>query len=324
MYVLVGLDSGWQLIDSNAAVAETPSVNLALNGSSYAYHIGGRAPAASNTIYRWSLTSDGNSTDAGDLTTSFFVTRTNANDTTHAYTLGGNPSVPGNTDAIERFAFGASVTSADVGDLVQVTNDAGGTMSTTHGYAAGNNANDQTMIQKVQLAASANATDVGNTAHPGGISRTNACGSPTHGYILGGYRGSPNPPGGYTNAVEKFAFASDGDATDALDLLTVKAWTTSNTQSTTHGYSGGGSIDPGAVNTIEKFPFAADDNSTDVGDLTAINYIGAGASSTTHGYNAGGVPYKNVIQKWSFTTDGNASDVGDLNGNRGYGGGAQE
>ena len=40
-------------------------------------------------------------------------------------------------------------------------------------------------------------------------------------------------------------------------------------------------------------------------------YFSGGASSSTHGYTAGGFPTTNVIQKYSFSTDGNATDVGD-------------
>ena len=42
--------------------------------------------------------------------------------------------------------------------------------------------------------------------------------------------------------------------------------------------------------------------------------MGAGQSSTTHGYYSGGNsnPYSNVIDKFSFSSDGNATDVGDI------------
>ena len=83
--------------------------------------------------------------------------------------------------------------------------------------------------------------------------------------------GASSAENGYTlgrsggNEIQKFSFASDGNATDAADL-TVSRYLLGGTSSTTSGYGAGG--DPGRVNTIDKFPFAADDNATDVGDLT--------------------------------------------------------
>lgn len=94
----------------------------------------------------------------------------------------------------------------------------------------------------------------------------------------------------------------------------------------TSGYtsSASGPSDPAA--TIDKFPFSADANATDVGDLTATVKGAAGASSTTHGYVAGGYSWDigartNAIEKFSFSVDGNATDVGDLTQARRDGGG---
>jgi hypothetical protein len=64
------------------------------------------------------------------------------------------------------------------------------------------------------------------------------------------------------------------------------------------------------VNTIDKFSLVASTNATDVGDLTGTRGNPGSASSTTHGYSAGGEG--NVIDKWSMITDANATDVGDL------------
>jgi len=89
-------------------------------------------------------------------------------------------------------------------------------------------------------------------------------------------------------------------------------------QGSTSGYTSGAFLSGG--NVIDKFPFAADANATDVGDTLAIGVTGSynydgyagGASSSSHGYLAGGYPAVNVIQKFSFSVDGNATDVGDM------------
>ena len=52
-----------------------------------------------------------------------------------------------------------------------------------------------------------------------------------------------------------------------------------------------------------------------MGDTTITNYVTAGNSSSTHGYNFGGYngpTTRDVIEKYSHTSDGNGSDVGDL------------
>ena len=64
MYMLVGVDSGWKLIDSDAAT--TAPVAFTIQGSSFGY-IAGNHPGYGNTIDKWSFTSDGNATDVGDL-----------------------------------------------------------------------------------------------------------------------------------------------------------------------------------------------------------------------------------------------------------------
>jgi len=90
----------------------------------------------------------------------------------------------------------------------------------------------------------------------------------------------------------------------------------SSFQGTVSGYTSGGTDAPGYTNVIDKFPFSSDSNASDVGDLTAAQ-IGAGQSSSTHGYFSGGqgTGTYNKIEKFSFLADGNASDVGDLTGN---------
>ena len=74
--------------------------------------------------------------------------------------------------------------------------------------------------------------------------------------------------GGFTNdlsnIIQKFAFASDGNATDVGDL-TVARYSSAGQSSTASGYSSGGR-NP-TSNIIDKFPFASDGNATDVGDL---------------------------------------------------------
>jgi hypothetical protein len=123
----------------------------------------------------------------------------------------------------------------------------------------------------------------------------------SYGYSAGGWSGSSG-----INVIDKWPFASDGNATDVGDILSaMQAW--GGASSETYGYAHGGYPN---TDTIQKFPFATDANSTDVGNLiNGARYGVSGHSSTTHGYATGN---GNFIEKYSFSTDGNSANVGDM------------
>jgi hypothetical protein len=81
----------------------------------------------------------------------------------------------------------------------------------------------------------------------------------------------------------------------------------------TYGYATG-SYNHAAA---QKFPFATQTNSTSVGNLTIARGDGAGCSSDTYGYCAGGYQpstagKSNIIDKMAFATDADFTDVGDI------------
>ena len=90
-------------------------------------------------------------------------------------------------------------------------------------------------------------------------------------------------------------------------------------------YARGGSGDGGLVVTIDKYSHSSDSNATDAGDQTVARQIGAGQSSSTHGYTSGGHASgnSNVIDKFTFASNSNATDVGDLTVSRGGTAGTQ-
>ena len=98
--------------------------------------------------------------------------------------------------------------------------------------------------------------------------------SVSYGYTSGGF--DPAGVGPTTNTIDKFAFASDGNATDVGDLTIARRQLT-GTSSTASGYNSGGSSAPSRVNTIDKFPFASDANATDVADLDVSTTRAAGS-----------------------------------------------
>lgn len=112
---------------------------------------------SSNVVDKFSLSSDGNASDVGDLTTTRASYAGNSS-ATHYYALGGSTS-----NVIDKGAFASDANSTDVGDLTFSPSQAGGSTSSTHGYCHGGldgGAGDT--INKHDLSSDSNATDVGN------------------------------------------------------------------------------------------------------------------------------------------------------------------
>ena len=281
-------------------------------GSNYGYSYGSNEPAQGD-VDRWSFTSDGNAVDVGDMSVSRYGGGGSSSET-HGY-KGGGYSAGTYTNIIDRHPFATNGTMVDVGDLTVGRSYISSSSSETYGYCSGGAPGNTNVIEKWAFATStANATDVGDlTVGRGGAGSAS---SSNYGYHCCG--------GPYTNIIDKYAYASDGNATDVGDT---PATTNQNSgcQSASTGYIVGGyrlnDALPYAANIIWKFSFATDGNATDVGDLTQLVFGPSTSSSTTHGYRAGGNqgwPASNVIDKFSFATDGNAVDVGDLPNTKTY------
>lgn len=202
-------------------------------------------------------------------------------------------------------------------------------LGSTAGYTSGRYYDQAyNQIQKISFASDTNGTDVGDQS----LERTQAAGmhSVTHGYAAGGYDEDFNT---YTNknVIDKFPFASEGNATDVGDTAVGITARAGGHQSPTNGYVSGGFVSPdpsgnpqGYTNMIQIFPFASDTNATDNADLDQATSNHAYSSSGTHGYTAGGVYYpapvtiqnQNAINKFTFASAANATDVGDLGARR--------
>ena len=244
--------------------------------------------------------------------------------TISGYTSGGfSPSfTPSNKTiglTITKFPFSSDANATDVGDLTVARYSVAGQSSSSNGYTTGgSNPPDQNVIDKFPFSSDGNASDVGDLT----FARTKAVGqsSETSGYTSGGKAPSPNG-GPNINSVEKFAFASDANASDVGDL-TKGRYSAAGQSSSDNGYTSGGDERAPLYESeiIDKFSFASDANTTDVGNLTSFRNRAAGQSSSSSGYTAGGVDNSptlvNTIDKFPFATDANATDVGDLTGNR--------
>jgi hypothetical protein len=138
------------------------------------------------------------------------------------------------------------------------------------------------------------------------------------GFASGGYI----MPGGSSNVIDKYPFAtSTSNATDHGDLTQGRYGATSQS-SDLHGYTSGGATGGPSTNTIDKFAFAYAGNASDVGDLSEVVYTSGGSSSKQFGlgFGAGRVypTSSNIIQKIPFSVDSFSFDIGDLSVARGF------
>jgi len=196
----------------------------------------------------------------------------------------------------------------------------------TYGYLMGGGVNVPSIasydqIEKIPYASDGNSTCIGNLAISSwrnvGLSSTENGYSAGFGCVVP--FGTPFDNG---NNVFKFPFASEGTATDTLDLSQGTA-EGSGVSSSTDGYVAAGRIvcsfptpsgtvyEERATSKVDKFPFASDNNATciaSIGSVCCSCGIGFGLSSSTDGY----VAVNNNLQKFPFASDTNISCVAAL------------
>jgi len=219
----------------------------------------------------------------------------------YAQAEGGVGTIGGN-DAIRKYSFGSSASLIDVGDLTvgRVKGNAGGHSSEDYGYTSGG---------------TRAYTDPSNPFAP--YSETISDG---------------------VDAIDKFAFTSDGNATDVGDLAEDRAGHSSHSSKwNAKGYLTGGNAaappynisNAPATTTIQSFPFASDAGSTvSTGTLNQGRGYWSdprgGNSSNSHGYTLGGTSPSNMpgpsgyywlstLEKFPFAIDEGGSQVGSGN-----------
>jgi hypothetical protein len=276
-----------------------------------------------NIIEHYSYSSDGDATDAADLTVGT-EGGAGGKSETHGYYLGGKNSSNTPVNTIQKFAFASISNATNVATLKEVRKECAGVSSQTHIFVTGStaaisgSASLADDIQKIATASDANGVRTGDLTnnHSQGTAHT----SETHGYAVGGYTTASS--GSTTNVIERYSLSSDENASDVGDM-TMARRACNGMSSSTHGYTSAGHP---TTNVIDKYQFSASANATDVGDLTVAQQSLGASSSTTHGYKADGGnsgSASNQIEKISFSTDGNASDIGNLTNSGGNRAGTQ-
>ncbi len=260
-----------------------------------------------NRIQKHSYTSDGNSTDAGDLLHTVIAAGGLTDGVGYGWMAGGwRNTSPQGRDEIQKFQFSTDGNSTDIANLIGGTNYLSTAQSQTYGYAAGGGNNTRTtVIQKWAFVSTSNATDVGDLTVAKNVNNAGSS-SATHGFKNGG-----EISGGVTNIIDKWSFSSDGNATDHGDLSVARYG--SGSSSTDYGFTAGGEPDS---NVIDRYAFASNVTATDWGDMLTNNKNHASTSGTTHSYNMGGHGHDgsivNVIEKFPHASNAGASDVGNL------------
>ena len=314
----------WKNVGSGDANIAKPFGGIG-GGTISGFVAGGYAGNASfqitKTIEQYSLVTDGNKSDHGDLIgrgpagaephaqgTGMNIGNGSA---THGYASGGEYRVPAWTHnaAIDKFAFASTGTATDQGDMVSQLEYASSQNSLTHGYITGGYGDNtsptrRSSYQRFSFASTGNATDVGTLIT--GVQSCVGQSSNTHGYKSGGYDASNSN----TNVIERFSFASNGATTDVGDLTEV-VQNGGSASSSSYGYVVGGST--GSVtDRIDKFSFTSNSNANSVGNITSARIGICSTSSVTHGYVVGGNGPIDTMQKWAYASDGTASNIGTL------------
>jgi hypothetical protein len=225
-----------------------------------------------NQIEKFQFAASSNAVDTADLVQTAGMGGGHSS-ALNCYVAGGNITTNAlRTDRIEKFVKSTEVNATDIANLTIATGVPFGSSSTDHGYSAGGTDSDgpvpdgaHNVISRFSFSTDSDSTDVGDLNT---ITWAGAAGSSlTHGYIACGYNHST----GYSNRIEKYAFASSANASQIGTMTSARGnETLGGTSSTTHGYVAGGIETSTYSDVIDKYSFVTDGNGTDVGDLTVI------------------------------------------------------
>ena len=229
----------------------------------------------------------------------------------YGYSMGGGPDSSATQNSrIDQYSFTSDGNGVASGSSLSATRVYLGSVqvqSSTDGYCHGGYAAGYlSKLDKFSFASAGTATLIGSITTAGASS--SGCNSDTYGYRVGG--GNP-----MTNVIDRWPFASDGNAVDVGDLLAAVNSPVTSTQGITYGYVFSGHPSNG-TNQISKFSLVSSANavSTTQTLTTSRSYTG-GHSSQTYGYVTGGTeaaPHSDHIDKYAFDSSSNATDIGNL------------
>lgn len=218
--------------------------------------------------------------------------------------------IAGSTKLIEKFSLVVgSFTTTSHGDAFRITKGNGGTSSAIQGFVHGGS---QINVDKFDFT-TANITSahgILNNAARGGndFDATASFSAITQGF---GYAMGGAPTN--TNVIDKYAYASNTEATDVGNLVVARSSATGHGD-TVSGFVAAGSIGAGTSKNVEIFSLSVDADATSHGDLVTAVTQGAGASSSTQGFIMGGIDGAalDTVTRFTFAATIVVNDVGDL------------
>lgn len=275
--------------------------------------------ASYNNIGYIDITSTGNATDFGDMS-STRAWLCAVNNGTYAVSAGGYDWATSSSSTVIDYVTVATPGNAtDFGDMLTLRYGTVGISDGTYGILAGgyDTSAQTTTIEYITVASPGNASDFGDMTL--NKSRAASASDGSRGIIAGGF------DTGFSNHIDYITTATPGNATDFGDL-TEERYEPQGVHDETYGVFSGGDAAVGGTagpcNVIDYITIQTPSNATDFGDLTTIREKqgGTGCTNATRGVflcgsNNSGSPTTsnniNTLDYITIATPGNATDFGD-------------
>lgn len=281
---------------------------------------GGRNSSSTplNNIDYYDITTPGNASDFGDLTTER-TAGSSCSSTARALVFNGYPASGSDQNSIDYFAIATLGNASNFGNSGHNYIRTRAASDGTYGFHIGGQgmiASYTFQIGRVTIDTPGNATDFGDLTTAGAAS----CGSVYGGgyvHVGGGNRRDGYGNGDeYSNVIDYFAPASATNATDFGDLTAARKEEDACGDETRGVWVGGRSSgSSGGTNVMDYITLGTTGNATDFGDLTGLRKVHACTSNSTYGTSNAGLNASTVQQQidyFTIQTPGNSADFGDL------------
>jgi hypothetical protein len=264
---------------------------------------GGERPYKTTLEYI-NITSQGNSSYFGDLTSARFAVGRGSSSTRGLFAGGQRESPAGNTTNIDYITIASGGNGIFFGDLTVAGRCYSGCSSSTRALFGG--VNSSSVVNYVEISTLGNAITFGNLLD--GSQKGSACSSPTRGIFTGI---SPS-----ATKMDLLTISSTGNAVSFGDL-TISSFTKTSCSSSIRGIFSGGYISgPVTTNTIDYITIATEGNGVNFGDLSVGLGKASSTSNETRGIIAKGSDAStnptNVIQYITISSFGDSVDFGDV------------
>ena len=278
---------------------------------------GGYSPSNVNTIDFINVSTAGDATNFGDLSSIKFDFAGQAASRVRGIFGGGYQSGQPRQNTIEFVTIASTGDAQDFGDLTRESNALISFSNQTRAIWAGGYypAPAKTdIIDYVTIAQTGNAVDFGNLI--AATRNMGSCASPTRGITAGGTVDAPS--NNRQNVIQFVTISTTGNSADFGDLTVARntPYGASNAVRGCFSY-GYGPSSPHASNLVDFITIATLGNAQDFGDALDSTNHKNGITSPTRIVFAGGGPNSDVIQYAQIMTTGNFIDFGDLTQGRG-------